>query len=492
MVTINSANNKTAALGTILQGQGIATASEYSTATYPSVSGTSGKILISDGTNIVSSTPTYPNASVTAGKVIISDGTNYIASTPTYPNTSGGAGVILRSDGTNNVYTTATYPATTTINRILFSSAANVIGEITTANNGVVVTGTTGIPSVLAAGTAGAILRSGAPAAWSTTTYPATNAINTILYASAANVMSALATANNGTLVTSATGVPSILVGPGATGRMFQSTAAAAPAWSTATYPATTTSQQILYSTAANVVGELTTANSRFPATNAAGTLAMRALSVVIQTFVANGTYTPTSGMLFCVVEMCGPGGGGGGVAACTAAQSAQAGAGGAGEYARGVFSAATIGASQAVTCPAGGAGGAAGANNGTAGANTTALGALITAFGGAGGAGAAAVAAGQTTAGGAGGTGGAGGSFRSPGQPGGNSTGSFATFSMMGNGGSSPFGGGALGLVAGAAGTAAGGNGAGGGGALGFNSVARAGGNGSSAIIVITEYVIA
>lgn len=241
-----------------------------------------------------------------------------------------------------------------------------------------------------------------------------------------------------------------------------------------------------------NQMGVLATANSSFPATNSTGTLAMRALSVVIQTFVANGTYTPTAGMLYCVVEMCGPGGGGGGAAVCTAAQSAQAGAGGAGEYARGVFSAATIGANQSVTCPAGGAGGAAGANNGTAGANTTALGALLTAFGGAGGGGAAASAGGQTTAGGAGGTGGAGGSFRSPGQPGGNSTGSFAVFSMMGNGGSSPFGGGALGLVAGAAGTAAGGNGAGGGGALGFNSAARAGGNGSSAIIVITEYVIA
>lgn len=260
----------------------------------------------------------------------------------------------------------------------------------------------------------------------------------------------------------------------------------------TATFPNTTTSQQILYSTADNVIGQLTTANSKFPATNSAGTLAMRALSVVIQTFVANGTYTPTAGMVYCVVEMVGPGGGGGGVAACTAAQGAQAGAGGAGEYARGVFSAATIGASQAVTCPAGGAGGAAGANNGTAGADTTALGALMTVFGGKGGAGAAASAAGQTTAGGAGGTGGSGGSFRCRGQPGGNSTGAFGTFSMMGNGGSSPWGGGALGLVAGAAGTAASGNGAGGGGALGFNSAARAGGNGSASMIVVTEYVIA
>lgn len=45
---------------------------------------------------------------------------------------------------------------------------------------------------------------------WSTSTYPATNAINTLLYASSANVMSALATANSSVLVTSAGGVPSL------------------------------------------------------------------------------------------------------------------------------------------------------------------------------------------------------------------------------------------------------------------------------------------
>src|SRR6185503_17666870 len=112
--------------------------------------------------------------------------------------------------------------------------------------------------------------------------------------------------------------------------------------FSTATYPATTTSQQILYSTATNVVGQLTTANSSLAATNSSGTLAMRALSVVIQTFTANGTYTPTSGMLYCVIEIIGSGGGGGGTASTTGAQIAAAGGGGSGEYARGVFSAAT------------------------------------------------------------------------------------------------------------------------------------------------------
>lgn len=57
-------------------------------------------------------------------------------------------------------------------------------------------------------------------------------------FATTGHAVSALATANNGVLVTSAAGVPSILAGPGATGRFLSSNAAAAPSWSTATFPA--------------------------------------------------------------------------------------------------------------------------------------------------------------------------------------------------------------------------------------------------------------
>jgi hypothetical protein len=43
---------------------------------------------------------------------------------------------------------------------------------------------------------------------WSTSTYPTTNAINTLLYASSSNTMAALPTVNDAVLATSATGVP--------------------------------------------------------------------------------------------------------------------------------------------------------------------------------------------------------------------------------------------------------------------------------------------
>lgn len=128
----------------------------YSTPAYPNTAGTLGSIIISDGTNKINSTslwpntvgvanhlvisngtsnvystPAYPNASVTAGKVIISDGTDYIASTSVWPNTVGSVGTIIRSDGTVNTYTTSTFADTYLINTLLFAGAANTIAGAT-------------------------------------------------------------------------------------------------------------------------------------------------------------------------------------------------------------------------------------------------------------------------------------------------------------------------------------------------------------------------
>lgn len=334
-----------ATTGKVLQGNTGADPS-FSTATYPSASGGTGKILFDNGTNFVESTPTFPaSASATAGKIIISDGTNWIASTPTYPNTSGTSGKVVISDGTNNVYSTPTFPnASATTRKIIVSDGTNWVastetyavpgtsgnlltsngtnwtsaapatsGTVTsvsgTTNQVSVATGTTtpvislvgpytpatytahgilvgeGTSSIvaMATGSAGQIVQSGGAAAdpvystatypavatgtgtilradgtnWvaTTSTYPNTNAISTLLYASSANVMSALATATNGVLVTSNTSVPSILAGPGAAGKVLQSNTAAAPSYSTPTYPsASGTSRTILVSDGTNNV----------------------------------------------------------------------------------------------------------------------------------------------------------------------------------------------------------------------------------------------
>ncbi len=105
----------------------------YSTATYPSIAGTSGKVLISDGTNIISSTPTFPNASATSGKFIQSDGTNWIASTPTIPATAGTSGKVLISDGTNFISSTPTFPnASATTRKIIVSDGTNWVASTET------------------------------------------------------------------------------------------------------------------------------------------------------------------------------------------------------------------------------------------------------------------------------------------------------------------------------------------------------------------------
>ena len=93
--------------------------------------------------------------------------------------------------------------------------------NLTASNGGIVYSGASAFAVLSGTATAGQLLLSGSSTtpAWSTTTYPTTNAVNTLLYASSANVMDALTTANNGILVTSAGGIPSIgnTVGAGLT-----------------------------------------------------------------------------------------------------------------------------------------------------------------------------------------------------------------------------------------------------------------------------------
>jgi hypothetical protein len=256
----------------------------------------------------------------------------------------------------------------------------------------------------------------------------------------------------------------------------------------TATYPSTTTANQLLYSSATNTIGGLTSGNSLLAATNSSGTLAMRAFSVHRQVFTSTGTYTPSTGMLYCDIICIGGGAAGGGAPATTGSQFSGGGGGGAGEYAQGIFSASTIGASQSITIGTGGTGnsGATGGNGGS-----TSVGSLISSNGGSGGVSAAATTA-ISISGGAGGTGGTGGDFRTPGNIGGPGWGSVAGGSGNGGiGGNGQYGSGGQFFVN-AVGGAGAGYGSGGGGSFnGASQSARAGGTGASGIVLVTEYII-
>lgn len=83
---------------------------------------------------------------------------------------------------------------------------------LTASNGGIVYSGAANLAILAGTATARQMLQSGASTtpAWSTTTWPATTTINRLLWSSAANVISDLATANSSILVTDGGGIPSL------------------------------------------------------------------------------------------------------------------------------------------------------------------------------------------------------------------------------------------------------------------------------------------
>ena len=306
-----------------------------------SMTPSSGVVTISGGTTGLTTSASAATMDLTGILKLANGGTNadltasnggIFYSTATMgailPGTATANQALLSGSSTAPAWSTTTFPATTTANQILYSSSANTITGLSTANNGVLITGTTGVPSILADGTTGQVLTAttGSPPSWenpatsgtvtsvsvvtangfagtvanatttpaitltttatgvlsgngtaisgslvtqydilvagasnaissvgpgtsgqilqsggnasnpaySTSTYPSTNAINTLLYASSANTMAALATADNGVLITSASGVPSWL-SDGTTGQVLTATTGSPPSWETPT-----------------------------------------------------------------------------------------------------------------------------------------------------------------------------------------------------------------------------------------------------------------
>lgn len=284
----------------------------------------------------------------------------------------------------------------------------------------------------------------------------------------------------NGPLYSAASGVVTSAAA-GSAGQVLQ--AGSPPVFSTATYPSTAgSSGNILTSNGTNWTSAAP-ASSGFT-------------SVVEQWFNADGTYTPTSGMKYCIVEVVGGGGGGGGANATGAGQVSVGGGGGGGGYNFGVFSAATIGANQSITI---GTAGTAGTNTGGTGGTggTTSFGALLTAGGGVGGGGGSSVGASAASLGGNAGSGVSPvGSMLLIGTAGGNGVASNAgVFAYGGAGGSSYFGAGGKGSAIisskqGGSTPSACGGGGGGSAAMASQGTGIAGGAGGVGIVRITEFI--
>src|SRR3990167_863414 len=121
--------------------------------------------------------------------------------------------------GTLTNTTTITFPTsgtlatTAAIPSFPLSLANGGTNAALTASNGGIFYSTASAGAVLSGtSTASQVLLSGSSAApaWSTATYPATTTVNQVLYSSSTNVIAGLLTANDGVLITSGAGVPSI------------------------------------------------------------------------------------------------------------------------------------------------------------------------------------------------------------------------------------------------------------------------------------------
>lgn len=209
--------------------------------------------------------------------------------------------------------------------------------------------------------------------------------------------------------------------------------------------------------------------------------------SINVQTFNSSGTYTPTANMVYCQV-MASAGGGGGGGASGGVTGNAAGGGGGSGECGISYFSAATIGASKAVTIGAGGAAGSSAGGNGGLG-GTTSFGALMSLSGGGGGVGSTNHVATLSVSFGANSTpiGVTPGTINIPGNAGtfGLSDGVAGGISISGTGGASPLFGGSVHAQAVTANNGSGGSGG------KATTVNTAGFTGSAGVIYVVEYIL-
>lgn len=139
------------------------------------------------------------------GNVLTAGALTFAGAFATTVNVTGDTNVTLPISGT--LATTSQLPV------LPLSLSNGGTGAALVANNGGIFYSNATTGAILAGTTtANQILLSGALStpSWSNATYPSTTTINQILYSSNNDVVTGLATANNGVLVTSAGGVPSI------------------------------------------------------------------------------------------------------------------------------------------------------------------------------------------------------------------------------------------------------------------------------------------
>lgn len=90
----------------------------------------------------------YPSSDGSNGSFMYTNGAGVLGfTTATFPLTAGVAGTVIISDGTNWVSSTSTFSNTYAINSILFASSANTVTGLAPANSAVLTSTSTGVPT---------------------------------------------------------------------------------------------------------------------------------------------------------------------------------------------------------------------------------------------------------------------------------------------------------------------------------------------------------
>jgi hypothetical protein len=207
-----------------------------------------------------------------SGTIAQSDGTKYTFTTATYPTTAGTAGTILRSNATNWINSTSTFADTYSVSTILYASSANTVTGLATANSAVLRTNSTGVPAWSSSMTDGQLLIG------STGAIPATAALT------------------QGTGITITNGAGSITIAASGGGSLptvtnsatLVSTAAGAAVWTSTM----TNGQLVIGNTSGTPTAATLTQGTGMTITNGAGTITV-ALSTPVS--IANGGTNTTS-----------------------------------------------------------------------------------------------------------------------------------------------------------------------------------------------------
>lgn len=161
--TVNCDFNRASGTGTITVAQGSLNAVALQGTESNGISQLTGLGLAAgpgSGLQSLTGTLTMAGGGTNANNTAVNGGLAYSTASAINIGAAGSLGQIARSSGAGApTWTSETFPASTTINQILYSSAANVVSGLVTANTGVLVTSSTGVPSVTSCSTANRVLR---------------------------------------------------------------------------------------------------------------------------------------------------------------------------------------------------------------------------------------------------------------------------------------------------------------------------------------------